>query len=113
MASAAVTIRERVMAAGVRIKRVKRLDRFATFAITLVGIFIVASVSFIFLFIFRQAMPLFRPAQGRSAGTLPLAAVPPAAGATAAPKSLAVGVDEYQMYVYQLLSDGRIAFFKT
>ena len=32
MASAAATIRERVMVAGARIKRVKRVDRAATYA---------------------------------------------------------------------------------
>ena len=44
MASAAATIRERVMAAGARIKRVKQVDRLATVVITLGGIFIVVSV---------------------------------------------------------------------
>src|SRR5262245_52260262 len=113
MASAAATIRERVMAAGARIRRVKRLDRFATFAITLGGIFIVASVSFIFLFIFAQAVPLFRPAHGRSVGVIPLAPVPGVAGAATAGPPLVVGVDEYQMYLYELLPDGRLVFFKT
>jgi phosphate transport system permease protein len=112
MASAAATIRERVMAAGARIKRVKRVDRAATVAITLGGIFIVVSVSFIFLFIFGQALPLFRPAHGRAMGTLPLAAAPAADG-VAAGRPLAVGTDEYQMYLYQLLPDGRLVFFKT
>ncbi len=112
MASAAATVRERVMAAGARIKRVKRVDRAATAVITLGGIFIVVSVSFIFLFIFGQALPLFRPAHGRAVGTLPLAPVLGADGA-AAGRPLAVGTDEYQMYLYQLLPDGRVVFFKT
>ena len=113
MASAAVGIRERVLAAGARIKRVKRLDRFATYAITLGGLFIVASVSFIFLFIFGQAVPLFRSAHGRALGVMPLAAVPPAEGTVGPPRPLAVGVDEYQMYLYELLPDARLVFFKT
>jgi phosphate transport system permease protein len=139
MASAAVGIRERVMAAGARIKRVKRLDRLATVVITFGGIFIVVSVSFIFLFIFGQAFPLFRSADGRALGTLTLAAPPPAVpaaatapaepvavapvvsvpGAAAVPAPvvprapLAFGMDEYQMYLYELLADGRLAFFKT
>src|SRR5262245_33743834 len=108
MASAAVGIRARVMAAGARIKRVKRVDRLATIGITLGGIFIVISVSFIFLFIFGQAVPLFRPAQGRALG-----GVPAAAGAATTGQALAVGVDEYQMYLYELLPDGRLVFFKT
>ena len=119
MATAAATIRDRVMAAGARIKRVKRVDRFATGFITLGGIFIVVSVSFIFLFIFGQALPLFRAADGRVLGTLTLTAPPaavPAAPAAAAPAPSvprAFGMDEYQMYVYELLGDGRLAFFKT
>ena len=112
MATAAATIRERVMAAGARIKRVKRVDRLATAFITLGGLFIVVSVSFIFLFIFGQALPLFRPASGRALGPLPLAAVTGADG-TAAGRPLAVGIDEYQMYLYELLPDGRLVFFKT
>src|SRR5262245_36048516 len=97
-ASAAVGIRARVQAASTRIRRVKRLDRFATGFITLGGVFIIVSVSFIFLFIFGQALPLFRPAQGRALGELSLQSPggPP----------LAVGVDEYQYYLYQFLPDG-------
>jgi phosphate transport system permease protein len=113
MASAAATIRERVMAAGARIKRVKQVDRLATVVITLGGIFIVVSVSFIFLFIFGQAVPLFRAADGRAAGVVTLAA--PAATAAPGPTGapLAFGIDEYQMYLYELLPDGQLAFFKA
>jgi phosphate transport system permease protein len=130
MASAATGIRERVLAAGARIKRVKRLDRVATTFITLGGIFIVASVSFIFVFIFWQAIPLFRAAQGRTLPTLTLAAAPAPAPLPPAPpvpvlpvpvsapgsalpgRPLAVGVDEYQMYLYEVLADGRLVFFR-
>ena len=118
MASAAVGIRDRVMAAGARIKRVKRLDRLATVFITLGGIFIVAGVSFIFIFIFYQAVPLFRSAQGHELATVRLAVPPPgepappaAAPAEAAP--LAVGIDEYQMYLYAARADGRVVLFKA
>ena len=113
MASAAASIRERVMAAGARIKRVKRVDRLATVVITLGGIFIVVGVSFIFLFIFGQTLPLFRSAGGRAAGVLTLAAPPAGAAAAAAGAPLALGIDEYQMYLYELLPDGRLAFFKA
>ncbi|HEX6737243.1 MAG TPA: hypothetical protein VF310_03115, partial [Vicinamibacteria bacterium] len=105
-ATSAVGIRERVQAASTRIRRVKRLDRFATGFITLGGVFIIVSVSFIFLFIFGQALPLFRPAQGRALGALKLATpggAPP----------LAVGVDEYQHYLYQVLPDGSFAFYRV
>jgi hypothetical protein len=56
------------VAAGARIKRVKRVDRFATGFITLGGIFIVVSVSFIFLFHLRQAL---RSSVPQAAGASP------------------------------------------
>jgi phosphate transport system permease protein len=111
MATAAPSIRARVQAASARIARVKRLDRLATAVITLGGIFIVAGVSFIFVFIIREALPLFLPARGRPLGPLAMAAGP--AGAEAArsdPRTLAFGVDEYQRYLYRLTADGRLAF---
>jgi len=127
-------------AAAVRIRRVKRLDRAATALITLGGIFIVASVLFIFLFIFAETLPLFRVAEGRSLGLVPLAegtaahasddaaGAAVAAGAPSVPtdsatatalrpgdgaKPLAIGIDEYQMYLYELLPDGRFEFLRT
>jgi phosphate transport system permease protein len=129
MTTAALTIREKVQAAGVRIQRVKRLDRSATVLITLGGVFIIVSVSFIFIFIFAQAVPLFRPAQGRELGVLKLAApaAPQALGAAAlatvpastpppipaAAKPLVAGLDEYQRYLYQVMPDARIVFYRT
>jgi len=105
MATAAAGIRQRVAAAGRRIQRVKRLDRLATFVITLGGVFIVASVAFIFVFIFGQTVPLFRAAQGRSLGVLP-----PEQPGAAVQKPLAIGVDEYQRYLYEVRPDARIVF---
>ncbi len=110
--TSASSVRERVLQSAVRIKRVKAIDRLATGVITLGGVFIIVSVLFIFLFIFGQAAPLFRSAKGRSLGVMPLAQVPQPSVVPAA-KPLLVGVDEYQMYLYQLLADGRFAFFKA
>jgi len=110
MAVAVPSIRQRVQAASGRIQRVKRLDRLATVVITLGGVFIIIAVSFIFVFIFGEAMPLFRPAQGTPKGLLALAAPQ---GEASALKPLAFGVDEYQMYLYELLPDARFVFFKT
>jgi phosphate transport system permease protein len=123
----ATSIRERVQARGARIARVKRFDRAATGIITLGGAFIIVSVLFIFLFILGEALPLFRGAQGHFAGVLPLAKVaalesaaapdatdPASAGATpAAPgPALAQGIDEYQLYLYQVLTDARVVLFR-
>jgi phosphate transport system permease protein len=106
MATAATSIREKVQAASVRIARVKRLDRLATAFIAVAGVSIIVGVLFIFLFIFGEAVPLFRSAQGRSLGVVPLAGMP------AASRPLVIGVDEYQMFFYEMLDDGRFLFFR-
>jgi phosphate transport system permease protein len=103
------SIRERVAAARERINRVKRLDRAATVLITGGGILVIVAVLFIFVFILNEAIPLFRSAEGEFRGTLSLV-VPEAAPGGAPPKPLVFGVDEYQLYVYQLLDDGRFVF---
>ncbi len=117
MATAASSVRERVQAASARIARVKRLDRLATATITLGGLFIIVSVSFIFLFILGETWPLFRQSQGRALGALRLAEVPAVPGAPASPAAAAgpllIGTDEYQRYFYELLPDGRLPFFRT
>jgi phosphate transport system permease protein len=132
-APAAADIRKRVLEASGRIRRVKALDRLATGVITFGGILIVIAVSFIFVFILGEAVPLFRPAAGVAGGTLNLAAVPPPAAPPASvpvsgagpslaaaarvgggpTRPLAFGTDEYQLYLYELLSDGRVVFFRS
>jgi phosphate transport system permease protein len=108
------SIRQRVIASSGRIKRVKALDRLATGVITFGGVFIIVAVLFIFVFIFGQAVPLFRPAEGAAKGALTLAAVPGSAGGSSgvAAKPLVVGIDEYQLYLYEVLPEARVAFFK-
>jgi len=109
------SIRRRVQQASSRIRRVKLVDRLAAAGITLGGLFIIVAVLFIFLFILGEALPLFWPAQGQSRGTLKLAAAPRSPSPSASPlpeRPLAVGVDEYQMYLYELLPDGRFVFFR-
>jgi phosphate transport system permease protein len=119
MAAAAPTVnetpsvRQRVQGASARIKRVKLFDRLATGIITFGGLFIIVAVLFIFLFILGETLPLFRPAQGQARGALQLAAVPASStGLPAAEGPLVVGVDEYQMYLYELRPDGRFVVFK-
>ena len=62
MATASLSVRERMAAASKRIARVKLVDRGATGVITFGGVFIILSVLFIFVFIFGEAVPLFRGA---------------------------------------------------
>jgi phosphate transport system permease protein len=121
------SVRHKVAAAAGRARTLKRVDRAAAAAITLGGIGIVASVIGILVFVMAEAWPLFQGARGRPldrlqlatvpapaapspTGISPAASVPPALAAPATP--LATGVDEYQLYLYQLRSDGRLAFFR-
>src|SRR5262245_46878659 len=105
--AAPIDIRQRVAAQGGRLRRVKLLDRVAVGFITLGGLFVIIAVFFIFLFIVRETLPLARPASGRAAGSVLLTARPEAG------RPLVMGIDEYQMYFYEVLSDGRIAFWRT
>jgi len=131
-----IDIRQRVQAQASRLRRVKLIDRFAVGFITFGGLFIIVAVLFIFVFIFGESLPLFRPASGAAKGSVALAAVPPLEYAPAAPappsgtvpakaqaqapaavvltepgKPLIMGTDEYQRYFYEVLSDGRTAFW--
>jgi len=110
MASTALRVRERIVAASKRIGRVKRIDRAARALIISGGIFIIISVLFIFLFIAAETLPLFRSATAEKILTLSLgAAASPQEGRTA----LAIGIDEYQKYVYQILPDAKVAFYRA
>jgi phosphate transport system permease protein len=111
MATASIGVRERMAGASRRIARVKLVDRAATGIITFGGVFIIVCVLFIFVFIFEEALPLFRGARAHPLGSLVLATAPGASGASeAAP--LAVGVDEYQKYLYEVASDAKIVVFR-
>jgi phosphate transport system permease protein len=132
-AAAVLKVRQRIQAASGSIRRLKRIDRLAAVLIRLGGLGIVVSVFGILLFIVAEAGPLFRPARGTLAGTIALPAPPaptptspssapaptavrPAAPTAAAPAGvgpvLAMGVDEYQMYLYAVRSAPRIEFFR-
>src|SRR6266496_4136855 len=105
-AAASETIRRRVQEASGRVRRVKTLDRLATGVVTFGGLFIIVAVSFILVFILGETLPLFRAAQGRALGVVQLAPAPEVG------KPLVVGIDEYQLYLYELLPDARLAVFK-
>ena len=105
-ATASETIRRRVQEASGRVRRVKTLDRLATGVVTFGGLFIIVAVSFILVFILGETLPLFRAAQGRALGVVQLAPAPEVG------KPLLVGIDEYQLYLYELLPDARLAVFK-
>ena len=101
MATASIGVRERMAAASKRIARVKLADRAATGVITFGGVFIIVCVLFIFVFIFEEALPLFRGARAQKLGSVALAAAPAVGGGQPA-AALAIGVDEYQKYLYEV-----------
>ena len=109
MATASIGVRERMAAASRRIARVKLIDRGATGVITFGGIFIILSVLFIFVFIFGEAMPLFRGAKGERLGKISLAGV---RGGTPHGTPLAFGADEYQKYLYEITPDAHLVVFR-
>jgi phosphate transport system permease protein len=104
-----IDIRQRVAAQAGRLRRVKLLDRFAVGFITMGGLFVIVAVLFIFVFILGETLPLFRSASGAPRGAVDLAAVPD--GDPGRP--LVMGTDEYQMYFWEVLGDGRVAFWNA
>ena len=109
MATASIGVRERMAAASKRIARVKLVDRGATGVITFGGLFIILSVLFIFVFIFAEAVPLFRGAKGERLGKISLAGV---RGGTPHGTPLAFGADEYQKYLYEITPDAHLVVFR-
>jgi phosphate transport system permease protein len=108
-ASAALRIRDRIVAASAKVGRVKRVDRVARGFIVAGGIAIIISVLFIFLFIASETLPLFRSARASWLTTLSLGDT---AHSSAGGAALALGVDEYQKYFFQVLPDSRIVFYR-
>ncbi len=112
MATVAAGVRERIAEASKRITRVKRVDRGATWLITGGGIFIILSVLFIFYFIFAEAIPLFGDARAAKLATF---SIGPARAEASPPAPIAVGVDEYQKFLYEVHPDApdpRVVFFR-
>ena len=105
------SVRTRMAAASSRIGRLRRIDRAAVLIITLGGIAVVVAVLGILVFVASEAIPLFRAARVTGVGTTQIpTAVPPG---DAAASLRAVGVDEYQKYLYTVEPAGRVAFFRV
>jgi phosphate transport system permease protein len=111
MATATIGVRERMARASKRIARVKLLDRTATGVITAGGIFIIVCVLFIFVFVFGEAAPLFRPAKAEKLGVLTSLATT-AVGAGPEQPFAALGVDEHQRYLYEVTPRATVVFFR-
>jgi phosphate transport system permease protein len=125
-AAVPVSIREKVAASTRRLAGVKRADKAAAAVITLGGIGIVVCVLGILVFIVGETWPLFSAPEGRFVGEVRLAAAAPATAAIASPKPavpveavvapptalLALGVDEYQRYLYVVRGDAQVALHR-
>ena len=85
------------------IKKVRRQDRFATRAITLGGLLVIAAVIAILVLIVRVALPLFQPADAVVSHRL-------SAGAGPAPV-LAVGMNDTREVGYTLDNTGLFSFY--
>jgi phosphate transport system permease protein len=83
-------------------RRVKIADRAASVIIRLGGAFVILVVAAIFVFVGREALPLFRAAQVE---LLTNAALPAAASPVL---SRLVGIDEYETYAYRLSPTGSV-----
>src|SRR5687768_163870 len=86
-----------------RNRRLKRIDRAAVAIITAGGIAVVLAVFGILVFIAAEAVPLFRSATMAPAGG-PLS---PRGGS---PVPGVLGTDEYERFVYDVTTDGRLRF---
>src|SRR5688572_23136095 len=94
-------------AASGRVARMRRIDRAAVAVITLGGIGVVVAVLGILVFVASEAVPLFRAATLMPRGRVGLeTAVTPQDAASLR----AVGIDEYQKYLYTVEPKGVIAF---
>jgi phosphate transport system permease protein len=108
MDTSGVTVRDKMATAARRIGRLKRIDRGAVLLITFGGIAVVIAVFGILLFIAMEAIPLFRSASLEPAGDVPIvSAIDPAHSEA----FRAVGVDEYQRYLFTVEPTGVVAFF--
>jgi phosphate transport system permease protein len=87
-------------------RRVKLADRAASYVIRCGGALVILAVAAIFVFIGKETVPLFLPAQARLHSESP-AQLP---GFQAAPALL--GTDEYEMFAYAVSSQGTVQFWK-
>lgn len=91
-------------------RRVKLADKAANLAIRTCGVGIIVIVTLIFVFLGLEALPLFRGAQQKQVFDIPLPGLP----AGGVPEVLALGVDEYETFVYYVdASTGSIRIVDT
>jgi len=109
METTVLSVRSQMAAASKRIGRLRRIDRVAVVVISLGGIAVVIAVLGILVFVASEAMPLFKAAtlvpQGQSR-------VPTSLRPSLAAMFRAVGVDEYQKYLYTVEPSGFVAFYR-
>jgi phosphate transport system permease protein len=96
-------------AASKRIGRLRRIDRAAVVIITLGGLAVVVAVMGILVFVASEALPLFSSATLQPRGTVQIATALSPANASAL---RAVGVDEYQKYIFTVEPTGSVVFYR-
>jgi len=107
MEPAALSVRNQMAAASKRIGRLRRVDRAAVVVITLGGLAVVVAVLGILVFVASEALPLFTSATLRPRGNIQIST---ALSPTNASSLRAVGVDEYQKYLYTVEPSGSVVF---
>jgi phosphate transport system permease protein len=109
MESSALSVRNQMAAASKRIGRLRRVDRAAVVVITLGGLAVVVAVLGILVFVAVEALPLFTSATLTPRGNIQIATALSPANASAL---RAVGVDEYQKYVFTVEPAGSVVFYR-
>jgi phosphate transport system permease protein len=96
-------------AASKRIGRLRRIDRAAVIIITLGGLAVVVAVLGILVFVASEALPLFTSATLEPRGNIQIRTALSPANASAL---RAVGIDEYQKYVFTVEPVGSVVFYR-
>lgn len=97
-------------AASQRIGRLRRIDRAAVVIITLGGLAVVVAVLGILVFVASEALPLFTAATLEPRGHTQISTALSPVNASAL---RAVGVDEYQKYVFTVEPAGTVVFHRV
>jgi phosphate transport system permease protein len=109
MEPSVLSVRTQMAAASKRIGRLRRVDRAAVIIITLGGLAVVVAVLGILVFVASEALPLFSSATLTPRGEIQIATALSPANASSL---RAVGVDEYQKYVFTVEPAGSVVFYR-
>jgi phosphate transport system permease protein len=109
MEPSVLSVRTQMAAASKRIGRLRRVDRAAVVIITLGGLAVVVAVLGILVFVASEALPLFSSATLTPRGEIQISTALSPANASSL---RAVGVDEYQKYIFTVEPTGSVVFYR-